>query len=185
MYSKQAKRGFTLIELVVVVVLLGLLAAAAIPRLLDITDDAEKAAVEGVAGGFATGVALVRTQWFADNKVNPVNYDQVLITVTASGWPTSTNGTGNSNGVTDQTAEECVEVFNGVLQNPPNITTSSDPDVRRSNRYAVIVENGAGTGSADICRFELVLDPNGQLPSNASHTFSYDLQTGRVIVRTP
>jgi prepilin-type N-terminal cleavage/methylation domain-containing protein len=55
---KQVQRGFTLIELVMVIVILGVLAAVAIPKFVDLKGDAVLAATQGVAGGLSSASAV-------------------------------------------------------------------------------------------------------------------------------
>jgi MSHA pilin protein MshA len=55
---KRHQAGFTLIELVMVIVLIGVLAAVAIPKFVDLGSEARTAAAAGVAGGLASAAAV-------------------------------------------------------------------------------------------------------------------------------
>lgn len=61
------KKGFTLIELIMIIVILGVLATVAVPKYFDLQADAKTAAEKGVVGGVRAGILT----YFAQNKAYP------------------------------------------------------------------------------------------------------------------
>jgi len=56
--EKLCQKGFTLIELIITIVIIGVLAAVAIPKFQSLTSDAEKGVAAGVAAALASGTSV-------------------------------------------------------------------------------------------------------------------------------
>lgn len=78
--------GFTLIELVVVITILGILAAFAVPRFVSLETEARSAAVQALAGSVRSGAALAHALWLAQGQTSPVTMEGQSIAL-VNGYP--------------------------------------------------------------------------------------------------
>ena len=86
---KRSSSGFTLIELVVVIALLGILAAFAIPRFASLEREARIATTQGLAGSVRGAAALAHSLWLAQG-VTPIAMEGIPVNLT-NGYPDATD----------------------------------------------------------------------------------------------
>ncbi len=194
----KSKKGFTLIELVIVITLLGILAATALPKFANLTQSAYTAANQGIGGAFTSAVNITHATYLAlgltvatrialeCNTATPTVSGNIYMS--AAGWPV--NAIGNSNPPACSTVNppqnligppvptECKAVWDNIQDNPPLSDALNSCITIPGVCYVVSVPSGSFN-----CLYTYT-NNNGTL-LNPSRTILYNTLTGSVVVSNP
>lgn len=108
--NKHLQQGFTLVELIVVIVILGILAATALPRFINVTEDARTASVKGFAGGIRSAVGVVNGKFFANGSSGATSVtmaDNVSVTTVATTGVPAATASGIGTAIRCETSAAC------------------------------------------------------------------------------
>ncbi|HEU4845294.1 MAG TPA: type II secretion system protein [Burkholderiaceae bacterium] len=144
---QSAQAGFTLIELIVVIVILGILAATALPKFASLGGDARKAALSAAQGALATEVAMVHGQSLLKPSDTTVTNEGVKMNV-VFGYPEGKKATtGAAAGLTDA---DYTMTDNPAASDTAVDSTNNVPAIP-ANGFVVVPKGLAGTAAALKC----------------------------------
>lgn len=141
--KNNAQGGFTLIELIVVIVILGILAATALPKFASMGGDARWASLNAARGALSATSAMAHSKYLVDPSVSKalsLKVEDVTMTLNSSGYPVADVYTAAAAGLQDG-VDYKVYTAHSVATDPPVAT----------NTISLVPSSIVGTTTATTC----------------------------------
>lgn len=179
----KSNKGFTLIELVTVIVILGIISATALPRFINLTDDAHKAVVDGLYGSFRSAVSMYHNCWIvrgqAGHQVDLSCFGDGDVDSTVTGYPLGVDTATHGNSGTTLTGGYCLELWGALLQGDDfQLAFHANASFNSSNDIIYWYSGGPIANANTYCYYNYIADnPN---KGNENWQIRYYPGTGEV-----
>ena len=157
----KSQSGFTLIEMVAVIIILAIMAATALPRFANLSGEARVSSINGLGGGLRSAIALAKSKWLVANSgaldtidMNGTNVS-VINVATASPQSTTVNmgiplmtAAGIDNILDSMAGYTSAQAATGETWWPTGVTTSTTCYVEFNSATGVVTVSGTTAGCA-------------------------------------
>lgn len=160
--KRNLNQGFTLIELVIVIIVLGILSATALPKFLNLSDDAKAAMVKSTGGALKSGIDLARAKWLAlgspsdfasrDNVQLYGSATEGTMDFNAAGWPAQSYS-GTDTKIDTNNSSDCISLWNALVD-----MGSEEIAKDTSAKFQALYANEAAE-PAGVCVYKLTSKP--------------------------
>lgn len=201
--KKRNSKGFTLLELIIAIVILGILAVFVAPRFLNLQDDAREAKIAETFGAFESALKYAHSKWQINGGgsagmnnmpgYGPTdNNGNYMLDMNDVGYPLGINkgepmGQPHNIGQGDQ---GCYELFTAIV----NTDYTFSSDAAKSDSVDFITKrrnltfqdaNGVGRTKLALCYFIYTKQGYNSNPDNAEIVYWYNSRNGSVTTFEP